>query len=272
MEYCNNIFKSFVSTEDMYKSNDYNFYGIYGNIRKTLDYNYHNNYTLERQLLHDEIISATLKCCSGNDSVVDSDCPSIVFTAGAMGAGKSYALHSIEQKGNFPLSSYVLVDPDTIRQSLPEYHLYRKYNNPLHAGEYTRKEAGYIAELIIIAALQTKKRVLVDGTLRDWRWYVNKFTQLRSDYPNIKISILHVDAPRDTIIERATKRGVITGRQIPRETLERAVEQVSRSIEILRKHVDFYYRLYNRPGEHNNVEIVTEGITWETFRLNYGIL
>ena len=188
-----------------------------------------------------------------------------------MGAGKSHALHSIDKKGNFPLSSYVLVDPDKIRQCLPEYYLCMK-QNPLYAGEFTCKEAGYIAEIITIAALRDGKYVLVDGTLRDWQWYLNKFIELRCDYPNVKISILHVDAPKETIIERATKRGIATGRYIPRRTLERAMGQVSRSIEILRKHADFYCRLYNRPGEHNDVELVTEGITWETFRLNYGLL
>jgi hypothetical protein len=86
--------------------------------------------------------------------------PWIVFTAGAMGAGKlllgfvirishtffvlsgkSYTMRQMVEKGRFPLLAFVNVDPDAIRRYLPEFHLYVE-EIPLLAGELTRKEAG----------------------------------------------------------------------------------------------------------------------------------
>ena len=61
----------------------------------------------------------------------------------------------------------MIVDPDEIRQQFPEYSLYVN-QNPLKAGEMTRKEAGYVVEILTLAALQAGKNVLVDGSLRDW--------------------------------------------------------------------------------------------------------
>ena len=120
-----------------------------------------------------------------------------------MGAGKSHVLQYMHQHGYFPLLSFVIVDPDEIRNHFPEYDLY-KSENPLHAGELTRKEAGYIVEILTHAAMQSGKNVLVDGSLRDWAWYEEYFACLKDEYACVKISILHVDAPRDAIIERAT--------------------------------------------------------------------
>ena len=108
----------------------------------------------------------------------------------------------MHQHGYFPLSSFVIVDPDEIRNHLPEYNIY-KCEAPMRAGEMTNKEAGYIVEILTQASMQAGLNVLVDGSLRDWRWYERYFAQLKRDYASVKISILHVDAPRDSIIERA---------------------------------------------------------------------
>ena len=74
------------STEEIYESNDMHFYGPYAHVRKTLDYSYHSNYTRERQILQDAIISHFIRM----PKIVDTDgqvCrtprePFIVFTAG----------------------------------------------------------------------------------------------------------------------------------------------------------------------------------------------
>jgi len=64
-------------------------------------------------------------------------------------------------------------------------------------------EAGLVAEILTLAALQAGKNVLVDGSLRDSDWYQNYFKSLRNDYPSLKIGILHVTAPREAVIKRA---------------------------------------------------------------------
>ena len=80
-------------------------------------------------------------------------------------------MRKLVENGRFPLTAFVIVDPDEIRHRLPEFHMYVE-ENPELAGSMTRKEAGFIAEILTLAALQAGKNVLQDGSLRDSDWYV----------------------------------------------------------------------------------------------------
>ena len=115
--------------------------------------------------------------------------PWIVFTAGPMGAGKSYTMRRLVDKGRFPLVAFVNVDPDELRRKLPEYHLYANLAPEL-AGELTRKEAGFLAEILTLAALQTGKNVLLDGSLRDAEWYRHYFSRLKTEFPILRLAII----------------------------------------------------------------------------------
>jgi len=259
------------STEEIHASKDSYFYGPYAHIRKSLDYSYHSNYSREHQLFQDAIIAdfmTTPKIVDVDGQVCTTPTePFIVFTAGAMGVGKGHVLQYMNQHGYFPLPSFVIVDPDEIRSHFPEYNLY-KSENPFMAGELTRKEAGYIVEILTHAAMQAGKNVLVDGSLRDWEWYGKYFACLREEFSCVKISILHVDAPKEAIIQRAKHRGVVTGRKIPQETLEMAIKQVPISITKLKDQVDFYCKLNNSPSS-KDVELMAEECTWENFKQNW---
>ncbi len=136
-------FSVLMSSEENNKSDEAKFYGKFSHIRRTLDYTFHSHYTFERQKLHDAIITDMLNeayICdeNGNIGAIAAD-PWIVFTAGAMGAGKSHTLRVLVEKSRFPLPAFVIVDPDEIRRLLPEYHMYIA-ENPELAGELTRKE------------------------------------------------------------------------------------------------------------------------------------
>jgi hypothetical protein len=200
-----------LSTEENHHSSSMTFYGPHAHIRKKMDYNYHRNYKRERQMLQDAIIEETLNTATLVDANSGETCttptePFLVFTAGAMGAGKSFALRKIHENGRFPLPAFVVVDPDEIRQLFPEYGIYVA-QNPSKAGELTRKEAGYIVEILTLSALQAGKNVLVDGSLRDWEWYSTYFDKLRMEYPSLKIALLHVVAPKSAIFARAKVSG-----------------------------------------------------------------
>ncbi|KAL7572069.1 hypothetical protein ACA910_001716 [Epithemia clementina (nom. ined.)] len=263
-------FTVFKSTEDNHCSDDREFYGRFANIRKMLDYGYHKNYTFERQRFQDAVIQHFLQLVS----ITDKDgyvCttptePWIVFTAGPMGAGKSYTMRRLVQEGRFPLVAFVNVDPDELRRMLPEYHLYARLAPEL-AGDLTRKEAGFLAELLTLAGLQAGKNVLVDGSLRDSKWYEKYFAQLRKEFPVLRLAIIQVTAPKETILARAKARAEETGRVVPDKLLLEAYEQVPRSVAILQDLVDYHAELHN-PAD-GNIQLVTKGETWESFQAKW---
>jgi hypothetical protein len=122
-----------------------------------------------------------------------------------MGAGKTWTVKLLQDKGRFPLDKFLMVDPDVIRHCLPEFDTYVKVC-PDRAGELTRMESGMMAEILVKAALNQGRNVLVDGSLRNASWYLSYFERLRQDYQGIRIAILHVTAPRDVIFSRALVR------------------------------------------------------------------
>ncbi|CAJ1913409.1 unnamed protein product [Cylindrotheca closterium] len=262
-------FSVLISSEENNASDDMTFFGKFSHIRKTLDYTYHSNYTFERQHLQDRIIidmldDAFIFDADGKVGTVPTE-PWIVFTAGAMGCGKSHTMQTLVDKERFPLGSFVSVDPDEVRRLLPEYHMYINENAEL-AGELTRKEAGYIAEILTLAALQAGKNVLVDGSLRDSDWYTLYFKRLREDFPHVRQAIIHVTAPREAVFQRAASRALSTGRIVPIEVLEAALDQVPKSVKILAPQVDYYAEV-NNPEKVPDVELVKPvGSTWEDFR------
>ena len=195
-------------------------------------------------MLQDAIIESFLSTNAPEANKPTNPEPWIIFTAGAMGAGKSYTVRQLHKQGTLPMESYVSVDPDEIRRCLPEFDGYLK-SAPDKAGEHTRKEAGMMAEVLTKAALEQGENVLVDGSLRDAEWYLNYFEGLRKSYPHIKIGIIHVTAPLEAVLERATNRAQITGRIVPENIIRETIEQVPVSVELLRPEVDFYLEINN---------------------------
>ena len=239
------------------------FVGRFADIRERfIDHSYHTTYTHSRQEFQDQILESMLEFNNNQNSTrtihQSKNSPSkkpkthqeqqqtqwVIFTAGVMGAGKSFTLRKLHRQNQFPLDEYVVVDPDEIRRRLPEFDTYVS-RNPETAGEYTRKEAGMMAEILTLAGLQRGHNVLVDGSLKDARWYSNYFAFLRQSFPNVKLGILHVTAPPDQIFERVQQRAKSTGRHVPKELLLRSMKDVPISVSMLKQDADFFLEIHN---------------------------
>jgi len=261
-----------LSTQENYRAPDDRDYGKYAAIRRNIDKKFHGYYTRSRQLFQDSIIDAMLYHHDGDhhhhhhskNHHPSRRRPWIVFTAGAMGAGKSHTIRVLAARGRFPLHSFVTVDPDVIRHQLPEYPEYAA-RCPETAGELTRNECGMIAEILTRAALLNGQNVLVDGSLRNATWYQSHFNDLRQLQPRLRIAILHVQAPRDAVFERALRRAKETGRVVPRDLLERTMAQVPKSVQLLQSCVEYTAEIRNDPNV-DDVELIGDDNDWEHFR------
>mmetsp|Transcript_31348 Transcript_31348/g.63710 ORF Transcript_31348/g.63710 Transcript_31348/m.63710 type:complete len:352 (+) Transcript_31348:276-1331(+) len=252
------------STEQNYKSRDHSFYGPFASLRKSLDYEYHYNYTRERQCVQDEILRKMY-----GDSLHTASNPSkeqgeqwIVFTAGPMGAGKGYTLQRLSETNRFPLDDFVLVDLDEIRRELPEYP-YHASSNPATAGNRTRKEAGFVSEIATLASLRAGRNVVADGSLRAYRWYREYFALLRKEFPRLRIAIIYITAPKSAILHNAADRAMHTGRYVPIQTLEKVMRQVPRSMKVLAPLTDYFVTFFNSPA-NADLEILNDE-NWKNF-------
>lgn len=203
--------------------------------------------------------------------------PWMVFTAGSMGVGKSFTMSWLGKKKLFPTHQFIFIDPDEIRSLLPEYKYYLN-NDHESLGNLTQKEAGYISEILVNVSLQSNFNVLMDGSLRDWKWYKEHFLSLRKNFLTIRLGIFYVKASIDRIIQRAEKRSALPElctlprnlndlrsenfepnvinidpvtyeeqlpRKVPRDFLIQVSETIPQSIVRLKEYVDLYCEFLN---------------------------
>lgn len=140
------------------KAVDSNCHGEFASIRKDRDIKYHGTYSKERQTYQDVLIRNVVRSASIKSA------PWIVFTAGAMGAGKGYTVDWMFNQGIFPINDFISIDPDHFKHELPEWTGYVK-SNSMEAGGKCHRESGYLVEIAQDYALSTGKNVWVDGKI-----------------------------------------------------------------------------------------------------------
>jgi len=236
-----------------------------------LDHGYHGIYSLERQVLQDRIICAVLERGGllvepeggGDDAAADtigglseqgtgastSDAspvePWAIWTAGAMGAGKGHTLRILKQAaGIFPLQAYISVDPDEIKSVLPEMPAFLQRDRA-SASTLVHRESVMIADVCVGVAFLIRANVVIDGSLRDERWYSGLFRGYRETDPWYRLGIVHVHAEAEVVRRRAASRAETTGRAVPDDVLESAIRDVPTSVEALAPLVDMCVTIDN---------------------------
>lgn len=215
--------------------------GEHADLRPLLDYTWHGRYTPARIKEQDRLIERFYSNAAHDAKEI---LPWVLFTGGSMGAGKGYVLKWMAENGHLPLDRFVVVDPDAIRQALPEWGQYVKIDCG-RAGEMTQKEAGLISELLGYKALRNRLNVLIDGSLGNCERHVAYFARLRKNYPGVRIGIMHVVASPDIVRRRVKERAEETGRFVPSDVLEKSLQLVAGNVQTLAPLADFVFRVRN---------------------------
>lgn len=235
--------------EAYYDDQEHDFSGVFGEARQKLDYSYHRHPAAKRKLLQDAILSQVFQIEKAHIDIPTVKRPWLVFSAGPMGVGKSYALSKLHSVGYFPLDQFIKVDPDMLKSEIPEFPGYLK-ENPDTAATLLHGESTQMADILFYHALDNHRDVLVDGSLRDVDWYSSLIQEtIREKYPDYRIAIVHVTARDETIRQRAKDRAKTSGRTVPTDLLEDSIKQVPKSVEALTSLVDKVFTIANNDNE-----------------------
>ena len=197
-----------ISTEDLHSVDDddrEDLNGPYAHLRRIIlcDSNQYKNYTQERQWLQNAIIEDFLDNVEDPNMCITPSEPWLIFTVGARGAGKIHTIHDLVNTGRLPILSFVQVDADSIRRRLPEFQTYDKRL----VNDLTRKESSFIAELLLLAAVQNGRNVVFDSSMKDSTWFLKLIHHIKClDSSSFKFAVLHVTAPTELILERLKVR------------------------------------------------------------------
>jgi hypothetical protein len=226
----------------------------YAYLQRLIDHMYHDKYSDARTALHDSIIDSYFKDrpttfnithrTAISDSIFEMDIPLIIFMSGCYGAGKGHVLRRMHGENKINLDKFIYVDFDKIRTMLPEYMEYVRAD-PWTAGQMTGKESGYIAELIVLHALNQSMNIIVDGSLNDSQWYGDYFTSIKSMHPGYALYIIHVSAEWVDVLERNMIRAEQTKRCIPLQLLKQIFANSTESFDKLKYLADQYIEIHN---------------------------
>ena len=232
-----------VDTAENYNDEDADFIGPYADIRATRDHSFHGKYSEERQRWQDSVIATVVQ------RTTEQARPRLVFTCGAMGVGKGYALSWMSTRGIFPLEDIVHIDPDHFKAVMPEWSAYVNYgkqmDDPSIPGNQCHRESCYMQEIALEESLKRQQHIWVDGSLSNAEWFVNVFSEIRERYPAYQIAIFKITAPEEIIRERVAKRAKHTGRSIPEAKLMASIAAVERSVLMLMPYADFLATIDN---------------------------
>jgi predicted kinase len=131
------------------------------------------------------------------------------------------------------------------------------------ANDLTRKEAGYIAETLTLATLHAGRNAVFFCSLKDCDWYKDTFLpQLRLQCPRLKVGLIHVTAPQDSVLARSRTIARETGQPFVEADVVDALDSIIPSnIASLRTIVDYSCTIRN----DDDKLVLLDGGDWKTF-------
>lgn len=182
-------------------------------------------YAPERLALHREIAKHFLQ--SGR-AVPATQTPRATFMAGGSGAGKSTVKKAITERGDLP-KNYVDIDPDAIKEMLPEYQALLEAGDTM-AARLVHEESSDLAKAILEEAGKRRFNVVIDGT---GDGEPGKFTGklIAQEAKGYEVDVFVVDIPTAEALARAAARAARTGRYVPEADIRDIHRSVSASFE-----------------------------------------
>ena len=195
--------------------------------------------TAERKAsVHDPIVKAALDVkppAPGEQKLA-------IMTMGAPASGKSSALRDIDT------SKYVKVDPDAIKEKLPEYQkaISDKDNTYRGAAVMAHEESSAIAKDIMRQAMANGNHIVVDGTGANEKSFLSKMKQLQDAGYKVHVAMPHLE--KEEGIARMKDRAEKSGRMVPEKFAREAYDSIPRNFESIARQADSF-ALHDNAGK-----------------------
>lgn len=157
------------------------------------------------------------------ESVPEGQQPEAIVTMGGPASGKSTLVRKINESSNF---SGVVVDPDFIKEQLPEYKagIAGGWKN---AAKMVHAESSTIAEEVRKEALAKRANIVLDTTGANEKKFLKRIQELKAAGYKIRLVMSFLD--KDTALMRARKRAEETGRYVPDEIVLGVAEEAPKN-------------------------------------------
>jgi predicted ABC-type ATPase len=198
------------------------------------------DYPVARKLLHEQIIQDYLDHV---EQPAKGEQPVAILMAGGTAAGKSTVLkHLMDDDMS---KRFVMVDPDGIKEKLPEYQEATKAS-ARNAAVMVHEESSGVAKDLRGRAIDQGKHVVIDGTMKDPIKYGKLIDDLKKK--GYKVNVFFVDIDIDQAIHFAEKRAERTGRWVPPALMREIYPEARKSFLQLKDYADDFKVFDRRQG------------------------
>ncbi|MGX5557903.1 zeta toxin family protein [Bacillus cereus] len=205
-------------------------------------------YTIERKLLHNEIIESFLK-----GQLQQEQEPEAILLGGGSAAGKSSIGELVSKGYKLQKQNMIWIDPDKIKEKIPEYLNAMEsedIESMKQAAFLVHDESSDITMKLIKICMKRKLNFMYDGTMKNEVKYIKLIQQLRQAGFSIKAII--VDVPIKVALERSNMRFKVTGRLVPEHIIEESHMRVATTFSKIKDLIDCY-TLYDNTGKEPEV-------------------
>ncbi|EOO24753.1 hypothetical protein ICM_06465 [Bacillus cereus BAG1X2-3] len=205
-------------------------------------------YTIERKLLHNEIIESFLK-----GQLQQEQEPEAILLGGGSAAGKSSIGELVIKGYKLQKQNMIWIDPDKIKEKIPEYQDAMEsedIESMKQAAFLVHDESSDITIKLLKICMKRKLNFMYDGTMKNEVKYIKLIQQLRQAGFSIKAII--VDVPIKVALERSNMRFKVTGRLVPEHIIEQSHMRVATTFSKIKDLIDCY-TLYDNTGKEPEV-------------------
>ncbi|WP_088363678.1 zeta toxin family protein [Bacillus cereus] len=205
-------------------------------------------YTIERKLLHNEIIESFLKGQLQQEQESEA-----ILLGGGSAAGKSSIGELVIKGYKLQKQNMIWIDPDKIKEKIPEYQDAMEsedIESMKQAAFLVHDESSDITMKLLKICMKRKLNFMYDGTMKNEVKYIKLIQQLRQAGFSIKAII--VDVPIKVALERSNMRFKVTGRLVPEHIIEESHMRVATTFSKIKDLIDCY-TLYDNTGKEPEV-------------------
>lgn len=185
----------------------------------------------ERQKLHDAISKDALDKPGAYPK--PGEHKMAIFTMGAPASGKSSAMKAFDEK------HFVKVDPDAIKEQMPEYKKSMDPKNTYRgAAAMVHEESSHLSQKIREQAMKNGQHMIVDGTGVNSKALIEKMEAAKAAGYHVHLVMPHLE--KDEGMKRMESRAEKVGRFVPTHIVEDAYQKVPRNFDEISKHSDSF--------------------------------
>lgn len=221
-------------------------------------YSFNGVYTRERSNLHNMILEEMISFAKVKKE------PSAILMGGGTASGKT-AIRILAVDSEENNSDIIIIDPDMIKEYIPEYQKYADSSMPKEVEEaaaHVHDESTHIANRLLEHCVKHSYDFVYDGTMKNLQKYTNLIRFLKEN--RYKVKALYADIPVEEAIRREEVRFKNDNRKVPDSVILESHEKAPSTFLSLLAEFDSYV-IYDNTGEYPEMIAMFDNGNLEVF-------